>query len=438
VTHRIVLAAFGSLGDVSPFVAMALELKTRGHRAALTTHKVYGEHIRKLGIEFIPMRPDLPHSNGNATSRRGSRWRENENIFRHWLLPQVLATCQDLLDATHNADLLVAHTAVLAAPLVARKVPIPWVSAVAAPTTFEFPTEPAFVKILRSFGGPSRLLAKLAKPATRSWLHPYRTLEAHLGLSRGDNPLFEGQFSEGLVLGLFSKIVSPVQHHLPAQTRITGFLFLPDEELHADAAQKLRRFLADGPAPIVFTLGSFGGVRSNFFMESIEAARMLGRRALLIGGVHPRISEIEEHQAADVAVFGFFPYGKVFPHAAAIVHHGGIGTTGLAIRAGRPSLAVPICHDQPANALRAERLGVSRTIPHAQYEARRAAAELDKLLKDPSYRANASRLGQQLREEDGTKNACDAIEAYLAAHTTQARTSVAPRGFREDGCSVRG
>jgi len=436
MTSRIVLAAFGSLGDIVPFVSVALGLKQRGHRVVVATHKAYGEHIAKLGIEFRTLRPDLPQANGNARRRRGSRWWEYEVISRYWLLPQIAESYQDLREAVHGADLLVAHTAVLAAPLVARTVPMAWVSAVPAPATFEFPMEPAFVKMLRSLGGPRRLLDKLARRSTKSWLHRYRALEARLGLSPGGNPLFEGQFSEHLVLALYSEILSPASSHLPVETRITGFPFLPDEELQPDASEKLRQFLIDGPAPIVFTLGSSASPRRNFLRESIEAAKKLGRRALIVGWIHDRESEIAEYQTPDVAVFGFVPFGMVFPHAAAIVHHGGIGTTGLALRAGRPSLAVPICYDQPTNARCAERLGVSRAIPLTQYDARRATSELAKLVEDPSYSANASRLGQQLREEDGTKNACDAIESYLTACASQARTSVLPRVAREIGTLV--
>ncbi|MDX1661825.1 MAG: glycosyltransferase, partial [Gemmatimonadota bacterium] len=102
-----------------------------------------------------------------------------------------------------------------------------------------------------------------------------------------------------------------------------------------------------------------------------------------------------------------------FPRAAAIVHQGGIGTLGQALRAGRPMLVVPHSHDQPDNAHRATRLGVARTIRPTAYRADRVVAELRRLLEDSDYRLRAGEVGRIVRAEDGVATACDAIEAAV-------------------------
>ncbi len=114
-----------------------------------------------------------------------------------------------------------------------------------------------------------------------------------------------------------------------------------------------------------------------------------------------------------MAAFDYAPFSELFPRAAAIVHHGGIGTTGLAMRSGRPMLVMPCAWDQPDNAERAARLGVARTIPRRRYTAARAAAELRRLLDDPAYARRASEVGEQVRQEDGVRVACDALSEVL-------------------------
>ena len=119
-----------------------------------------------------------------------------------------------------------------------------------------------------------------------------------------------------------------------------------------------------------------------------------------------------------MAAFDYAPFSELFPRAAVIVHAGGIGTTGLAMRAGRPTLVVPYSHDQPDNAERLARLGVARTVFPRRYTAARAAAELRHLLDSPAYSVRASEIARQLRQEDGVRAACDALEALLKTTAT--------------------
>jgi UDP:flavonoid glycosyltransferase YjiC (YdhE family) len=109
------------------------------------------------------------------------------------------------------------------------------------------------------------------------------------------------------------------------------------------------------------------------------------------------------------------PFSKIMPRAAAIVHQGGIGTTAQALRAGRPMLVAAWSHDQPDNAERLRRLGVSRTIPRNRYYAPRVANELRTLLTETSYAECAREIAAEIAQEHGVTAACDVIEA--AAHS---------------------
>ncbi|HUL73424.1 MAG TPA: nucleotide disphospho-sugar-binding domain-containing protein, partial [Vicinamibacterales bacterium] len=174
-----------------------------------------------------------------------------------------------------------------------------------------------------------------------------------------------------------------------------------------------------GEPPIVFTLGSSAvGAPGTFYDESVRAATMLGRRAVfLVGKYAPALSQSQlpdSMLAVDVA-----PHDALFPRAAAIVHHGGVGTTGQALRSGRPMLVVPHSHDQPDNGARLSRLGCGRMLDARKYTAERAAAQLRILLGQPSYRQRAEAVGVEVRGENGTATACDAIERAAAGKTVK-------------------
>ncbi len=174
---------------------------------------------------------------------------------------------------------------------------------------------------------------------------------------------------------------------------MTGFPFHDLRGRPADAAglpSELQRFLEGGPAPIVFTLGSSAvWVAKDFFEQGIAAAKTLGQRALVLVGDGRPPGSLPE----GVACFDYAPYGRLLPHARLVVHHGGIGTTAQALRAGRPMLVVPFAHDQFDNAARIARLGAGRTLPRTSYRVPRIIAELARLLDDPSYAERAGQIG---------------------------------------------
>jgi UDP:flavonoid glycosyltransferase YjiC (YdhE family) len=173
----------------------------------------------------------------------------------------------------------------------------------------------------------------------------------------------------------------------------------------------LARFLDRGPPPIVFTLGTaLAADPGTFYESSARAAKSLGRRAVLI----LMDSRNRPQSLPDgVVAFDYAPFIELFPRAAAVVHHGGIGTTGLAMRSGCPMLAMPCAWDQADNAARAARLGIARTIPRQRYTPARVAAELHHLLDNPTYARRASTVAEQVRQEDGVRVACDALSGLL-------------------------
>lgn len=432
---HIVLATWGSFGDLHPVLAVALELQRRGHRATVVTAPLYREKVEALGLGFRPMRPDLPppEEAGETIRRVMDLKHGTEYLFQELLMPHLRESYDDLTQAVSDADLLVTHPATLAAPIVAQVQKLRWVSTVLAPTSFfsvhDTPVlapAPGVTKLFK-LGLPVRkAFVALARRMSQKWIQPVYLLRQQLGLPRGPHPIFEGQHSPYRVLAMFSRLLGEPQPDWPVNTTQTGFAFYDQRgEIHIADVQsaargddssglspELHQFLDSGAPPVVFTLGSSAVMDAGeFYRESAEAARLLGVRALLLAGSK---DNLPPQLAPGVAAFDYAPYSAVFPRAAAIVHQGGVGTTGQAMRAGVPVLIMPYSHDQPDHAARMEKLGIGLQISRSHYKASPAARILRQLLQNPEYSRRATQVGQQVRRENGVAAACDALEEELS------------------------
>jgi rhamnosyltransferase subunit B len=415
---RIVITSIGSLGDIYPYLALARRLMDRGHEAIFATSAYYRPLIEGEGVAFRPVRPDIDPEDRAMIRRVMEPKRGAEILIREGLLPHLRHAYADLTAAAHGADLLVTHPITFAGPLVAERHQIPWVSTVLAPMSFfsvydlpVFPHLPWLARLYRARPGLSRALMHVGRWMTRSWTAPIRQLRDELELPARGHPLHEGQFAPGLTLALFSRVLADPQPDWPPHTRVTGFVFydgpnrLPPE---------VEQFLAAGPAPLVFTLGSsVVSAAGRFYQESVEAVRRLGCRAVLLVGTDPQNLPAEPLPEGVLAV-PYAPHGSLFPRTQAIIHQGGIGTTAQALRAGHPMLVVPHAYDQPDNASRAVKLGVARTLSPKHYMATWVAMELQALLAEPSYAQRAAEVGRIVQAEAADQQDCDAIEAYLA------------------------
>jgi UDP:flavonoid glycosyltransferase YjiC (YdhE family) len=174
----------------------------------------------------------------------------------------------------------------------------------------------------------------------------------------------------------------------------------------------LVNFLDSGEPPIIFTLGSSAvWVARDFFQESIEAAKRLGRRAVLLIGDE---RNLPRSLPEGIIAIDYAPYQSVLPRACAVVHHGGVGTTSQGLLAGIPTLIVPFAFDQSDNAEHARKVGTSRTLYRNNYRAPRVANELHELLTQPAYARRAMDVSEQLHREDGPGRASDLIEQVLS------------------------
>jgi UDP:flavonoid glycosyltransferase YjiC (YdhE family) len=412
---RIVLSTYGSLGDLHPLIAVGLELRERGHDVVFATNFSHEERVTRHGFAFHAIRPHVSPDDPVAIAYLMDLKRGPERMLRELLFPALRDMYADLSEACAGADLLFAGELVYAAPMLAEKAGIPWASFALAPLSFfsayDPPVVPPYPWMARFYGlGPmvGRFISRFGHAVTKSWIGPVLELRRELGLLAGPHPVFEGKFSPRLVLAMFSSVMATPQPDWPPNTKQTGFTFY--DAASGALPHELEAFLDAGEPPVVFTLGSAAVLDPGaFFHESIAAAKRLGIRALLIAG-ESRPTEIVP---PNIHVTGYAPYSATFARASAIVHQGGIGTTAQALRAGKPMIVVPYGFDQPDNAARVKRMGAGATIARQKYDSQRAVSALQQVLEDASHAQRAEAVARQVREENGVRAACDALQTLF-------------------------
>ena len=419
---HVLFVTLGSLGDLYPYLALANEMQRRGFRATIATCSQHRLRVEQSGVLFRQVAPELDFNDPIFQKRALNERTGGRYFLRDTILPQTRASYQDLLEASRDADLLVTHVLTFAGPIVAEQTGMPWVSTVLAPLSFfsyvDAPVLAAPLTGMREWAPwLNAWINRMARFSTRGWSSPVRQLRKELGLPAGGDPIFDGQHSPARVLALFSGILAKPPSDWPPQTVVTGFPFWEEKSGSQEDALRLEEFLAAGPAPVVFTLGSSAVMDpGRFYGESVAAARKLKRRAILVGGVAPPGAL---RSGDDVLTLAYAPHSELFSKACACVHPGGIGTTARALQAGCPMLVVPFAHDQPDNAARLVRLGVARTLSRGAYRADRAAEALGALLGEARYRSKSEQVAREMRAEDGVGAAC----SVLAACLTETRAS---------------
>lgn len=415
---KILLATFGSLGDLHPKIALGLELRKRGHDVTIAAMEFYREKIESLGLGFAPMAPHLNVEDRQLAKDLMDLNKGPERMMKLVLLPALEQMYQDLSAAVEGKDLLVTGEVVLAGKSVVEKTGIPWVSTSLMPLTLFSAYDPnvyptagwyEYLHFLPPFFHMA--LFSVMQQTVAGWFRPYREFRKNLGLDPNDDPVFRGKYSPLLHLALFSRVLGAPQPDWPPNCVQTGFCFYDGQSNDGRLPPELETFLNVGDPPIVFTLGSAAVLDAgDFFSQSVRTAKMLGRRAILIYG---RENEPPPGLDKDIAAIDYAPFSLVFPRAACVVHQGGAGTTGQVLRAGVPHLIMPYGHDQPDNAARCRRLGVAEVIDRSQYNAVNASSVLKKLLTNNSYSSKAQAVSEIVKSEHGTQKACDEIERVL-------------------------
>ncbi len=421
---KAVLVTIGSLGDLYPFIAIGRALAARGVAVQLAVPADHVATVRAAGLAADAILPSfadicarLGIDEASAARRVITRRRF---VLDAVILPSLADSSARLDGLAADADIVVGSPFALAAGIIAEKRRLPLVAINLQPmalfSAWDPPRAPDCAALIPTPRGPlgrgwNGALIGAVKGAVRLRYGGAvdRVRRAH-GLDAAKlAPVFDPVPAQCATLCCYSPLLAPVQPDAPPASEAIGFPLYDGAE-EADDPQ-LAAFLDAGPPPIVFTLGSFL-VRApgTFYAEAAAAAVALGRRAVLLTGGAARVQE------GAVLRFGYAPHSALFARAALVVHHGGIGTTGQAMRAGVPQLVLPFFGDQFDNGARVARLGIGATMRPAAFHGRAAAAMLARLLADQSMAARAAALATEVRRERPAEIAADRIVAR-AAHS---------------------
>jgi rhamnosyltransferase subunit B len=409
---RVLLLTIGSAGDVHPFIGLGLALKKRGHSVKIITNPFFGEVANRVGLELVPLGDIDTFRNAVADPMLWDKKKGTVLVFD--LVLNGLRETYDAVMANYVAGetVVVASSLGLAARVAQDKLQIPTVTVHLSPSQFRSYTAPPklpglwmpawlpmWVKKQMWAGGDKYFLDPMLAPRINA-------LRAEVGLDPVDGILRNFWNSPQRVIGLFPDWFGNPQADWPAQTRLTGFPRY-DEADACEPDPQLEAFLNEGDAPIVFTPGSAMYHGHQFFLASVEACKRLGRRGVLLT---KHAEQIPADLPKIIRHFKYAPFSRLLPRAAALVHHGGIGTSAQALAAGCRQLITPFAHDQFDNADRLVRLGVARSIVAKKYTAGSATRELAKLLEDSRVSERCAEFAKRLRGDDAVDRTCDLIE----------------------------
>lgn len=407
----------GSRGDVQPYIALGTGLRQAGHRVRIATYDKFQAPILKLGLEFSPIDSELSFRAAKLEGKGRidwfrSAWRLNKLLpcFAERLWRDTLRACQG------TEAIIYGFIASLMGHCAAEKLGVPCIATSIYPVI-----------------GPTRAFPNLLFPALPlggryNWVtHQlfyhgiWQILRSFYSYWKRQNPELP-RFSERPYGSLRGKPVPILYAYSPAVVapkppqwsdgqEVTGYWFL-DNSAGWQPADDLAHFLASGPPPVYVGFGSMNLLDPQKVTEIVlEALARTGQRGLLLegwGGLGNVDLPDEVFQVKSA------PHDWLFPQMAAVVHHGGSGTTAASLRAGVPSIVVPFTADQPFWGKRVYELGVGpKPIPRKRLSVERLAAAIAAATSDQIMQQRAAALGQRIRAENGVAQAVEVIHRHL-------------------------
>ena len=398
---RVALATVGTTGDVRPFVTLARALVERGHEVTAVTWPVHGTAfaVPSVRVETAGPHADPDRIAAVAATAAGQGPMDQVATLRDYHLADGEAHYRQLRDLLGGHDLVVLHGIHALAHAAVLDLGVPWATAVFDPVLLRTASAPP--PGMPNLGPLNRLLWGVLDRALASTGRPLDAVLERAGSKQRGLSLFRAR-SPRLHLVACSPSIIRVPSDLSAGTRVTGAWL--DRSAPAPLPAELDAFLADGGAPVVITFGSMDGAPAASLHDAIRALLDSGRRVVLQGNA--------PISSPSLATIGAIDHRSLFPRAAAVVHHGGAGTTHAACAAGVPSVVVPHVGDQRYWADRLHRLGMAPPPQLARdlHGGRLADAVLTAAV-DPAMRESAQGLARRLSAEDGLGEAVAAIEA---------------------------
>lgn len=409
------IVAIGSRGDVQPFVALALGLKSRDHEATLMAHENFKEFVEGFGLSFVPLRGNVEEM---LQSEEGMRVLRKGDIisFSQYLKKISRKTAEtildDILEACKKSDFLI--TSLLA---------LPWVDSVAeklgkrlAIIQLSIPTVPTKIfplPLMDIFNFPAfnlftyRFYEFTFHQSGKKIVNKFR---ASLGLTKLKVPLLKQIELEKIPnLHCISPSLLARPDDWKMNNDVTGFLFLPDATPKY-ISDKLIDWLAEGDRPIYIGFGSIPVPDANLLKELIQhLLDTTSHRIIFCRGWSQKIDLPENPRLFTIDTIS---HQWLLPQCKLAVIHGGVGTTAAVLNAGIPVVIISIIADQPwlGKLIEQKKLGVH--IPFRKLNPQKFAAAIERI-RNPVFINNAIMISRQISREDGVNRTLDILEKYF-------------------------
>ena len=417
--RAVVLSTLGSLGDLYPVLSLARALERRRIEARLALAADDCVVAERWGLLATPIGPsEAEICDALGLGRDGiaaSVLRDPSPMVSRALMPLLEDMARRSYALAPGAGCFAGTTFSLGSALAAEMAGLPYVPLLLQPAVLFSAEDPPSTAPFRFAAHPPT--GRMGLAWNRVWMATARAVLRHrhgremndvrdaLGLAPSHaTPLIDHDAAVPFRLGLWPDAFAPPPEDVAEDIDLVGFPPAPRGEL----APMIRSWIDAGSPPLVVTLGSIAHTLGppDFWEQAVGMARRLGLRAILLHG------EAEVPVADDVLGVGYAPHGPLFPLAAAVVHHGGIGTSAEALRSGRPQLVLPVGGDQPDNAARLERLGVAAAVPIRRFTAERGSTSLSNLLHGFDY-SKSSALAKRIAGQDGAARAAARLASLV-------------------------
>jgi len=407
---QVLIATVGSVGDMHPMLGMGMALQRQGHAVRFAANPVHAARVQACGLDYRPLGT---RAGFEATADDPALWDPRTAMLVFWRglqssllqLPEAALA----LPPGQPATLLVHPLLLPAAALARAKRPgLRVVAAWLAPQNLRSCHDPMMV-------GPLRVPPWLPMALRR---HLWRRIDSRFIDPAPLPDLNAARLASGL---------APVPHFIPhlqtvadqsitlfpnwfarsapdwPQPMLRGSFPLFEPPGNAELPAEVLAFLANGAAPVVVTLGTFQRHGGAMLAQVVEAARALGRRSVVLAADR---EQLPLQPAADLLWQPYLPLHRLLPLSAALVHHGGIGTTAEALRAAVPQLVLPWAFDQFDNAQRVRAMGVGLTLPSKRLRPGLLRRALGQLLDSTAVAGACQSAAERLRADPGLDDLC--------------------------------
>jgi sterol 3beta-glucosyltransferase len=400
LTVKICILTIGTRGDVQPYIALGLGLKAAGHEVSISTLAEFKPLVNQYGLLHDSLRGDFLKV---AQSTLGQKGGNQLKRIRQYI-EMAKDTLADEWASAQKADVFIYSPAAIGGYHIAEKLKIPTFAAFPAPLyspTRDFPSPFLPFHNLGPFNKLShQLFAKLGPAMYRGPINQFRKDVLGLPSAKGENILRGKPITK---LYAYSEAVVPRPADWDESSIVTGYWFV-DAPANWQPDPKLVRFIQEGSTPVYIGFGSmFMSGEKQRTEIALQALRLTGQRGILATGWGGLTAD---NTSRDIFVLDAAPHDWLFPQVAAIVHHGGAGTTGAALRAGKPQIICPFVGDQFFWGRRVADLNVAPSpIPQIELTAGRLASAIKHAITNTHLQQRASSIGETIRAEKGVERA---------------------------------